>query len=116
MYKIPGLTPGRGQNIFNCDYNQPPPKGQVCDVDIKNWAPCNQENNYSYHRSSPCVFLKLNKIYGWVPEYYNDSQALPDGMPDQLKKFIKSEETTAKERVCPITQSFVDLKFSYFKF
>lgn len=99
VYKIPGLTPGRGQNIFNCDYNQPPPKGQVCDVDIKNWAPCNQENNYSYHRSSPCVFLKLNKIYGWVPEYYNDSQALPDGMPDQLKKFIKSEETTARERM-----------------
>lgn len=99
MYKTPGLTPGRGQNIYNCDYTQPPPPGQVCDVDIKNWAPCTQENNYNYHRSAPCIFLKLNKIYGWVPEYYNRSDELPEKMPRDLKEHVKQIETTERPAV-----------------
>jgi sodium/potassium-transporting ATPase subunit beta len=96
VYKTPGLTPGRGQNIYNCDYTQPPPPGQVCDVDIKNWSPCTQENNYNYHRSAPCIFLKLNKIYGWIPEFYNRSNELPAKMPRDLKEHIKQIETTER--------------------
>lgn len=99
VYKTPGLTPGRGQNIFNCDYNQPPPPGQVCDVDIKGWSPCTQENHYSYHRNAPCVFLKLNKIYGWIPEYYNTSTDLPEKMPAELKEHIQKEETTGGKKL-----------------
>lgn len=99
VYRVPGLTPGRGQNIYHCDYQQPPPKGQVCDVDIKSWSPCVQENNYNYHKSAPCVFLKLNKIYGWIPEYYNESNSLPDQMPLRLKDFVKNEEATARHRL-----------------
>ncbi|XP_030241920.1 sodium/potassium-transporting ATPase subunit beta-2 isoform X1 [Drosophila navojoa] len=94
VYKVPGLTPGRGQNIYNCDYNQPPPRGQVCDVDIKAWAPCTKENNYSYHKSSPCIFLKLNKIYDWRPDFYNNSQTLPADMPSSLKNHISELEKT----------------------
>uniref|UniRef100_A0A1L8DF34 Putative sodium/potassium-transporting atpase subunit beta-2 n=1 Tax=Nyssomyia neivai TaxID=330878 RepID=A0A1L8DF34_9DIPT len=92
VYKTPGLTPGRGQNIYNCDYQRPPPPGQVCDVEIKSWTPCTQENNYNYHKSSPCVFLKLNKIYGWIPEYFNESRNLPEGMPQQLRDLVREEE------------------------
>lgn len=99
MYRVPGLTPGRGQNIYHCDYEQPPPKGQVCDVDIKSWSPCVQENNYNYHKSAPCVFLKLNKIYGWIPEYFNESNSLPDSMPLRLKDFVKGEEANARHRL-----------------
>lgn len=94
-YKTPGSISGRGQNIYNCDYGQDPPRGQVCDVDIKSWAPCVQENYYSYHKSSPCIFLKLNKIFGWVPHFYNDSGNLPGNMPQDLQSFIS--ETAAKE-------------------
>lgn len=94
-YKTPGSISGRGQNIYNCDYGQEPPRGQVCDVDIKSWAPCVQENNYNYHRSAPCIFLKLNKIFGWVPHYYNTTDNLPQNMPDELKKHI--EQTSVAE-------------------
>lgn len=89
-YKTPGSISGRGQNIYNCDYGQEPPRGQVCDVDIKSWAPCVQENFYNYHRSAPCIFLKLNKIFGWVPHFFNDSTNLPDLMPKDLKEFINT--------------------------
>ncbi|KAL1458521.1 hypothetical protein WDU94_008663 [Cyamophila willieti] len=62
VYKRPGLTPGRGQNIYNCDYDRPPGKGQVCDVDVKLFDPCTEENFFNYHKSGPCLFLKLNKL------------------------------------------------------
>uniref|UniRef100_A0A1B6KZH3 Sodium/potassium-transporting ATPase subunit beta n=1 Tax=Graphocephala atropunctata TaxID=36148 RepID=A0A1B6KZH3_9HEMI len=93
VYRRPGLTPGRGQNIYNCDYDRPPGRGQVCDVDVKNWYPCTSENKFNYHHSGPCVFIKLNKIYGWHPDYYNDTSTLPDHMPDDLKSHIMSQKS-----------------------
>lgn len=106
-YKTPGSVSGRGQNIYNCDYGQEPPKGQVCDVDIKSWAPCVQENNYNYHRSAPCIFLKLNKIFDWVPHYYNDTVNLPEIMPDDLKKHIDHIKNTEPNTVRKIAQFFI---------
>lgn len=58
----PGLTPGRGANIFKCDYDKPPEPGRVCNVDVLNWKPCIKENKFNYHKSAPCIFLKLNKV------------------------------------------------------
>ncbi|XP_058808798.1 sodium/potassium-transporting ATPase subunit beta-2-like [Phymastichus coffea] len=89
-YRTPGTKPGRGANIHNCDYDHAPAPGQVCAVDVKNWHPCTKENSYGYHKSQPCIFLKLNKIYGWRPEYYNDTANLPKKMPNSLKDHIKS--------------------------
>ena len=61
VYRKPGSTPGRGQNIFNCDYDRPPNENQVCDVNVKDWFPCTKENKFNYHKSAPCIFIKLNK-------------------------------------------------------
>ncbi|XP_071445292.1 sodium/potassium-transporting ATPase subunit beta-2-like isoform X1 [Hetaerina americana] len=99
VYRTPGLTPGRGQNIFNCDYNHLPGPGQVCDEDVKNWKPCTSENYYDYHKSTPCIFLKLNKIYGWVPEYYNDTENLPKEMPEDLKEYIHDLKKTNPKKL-----------------
>nr|CAH1755610.1 Na,K-ATPase beta 2 [Oncopeltus fasciatus] len=99
VYRKPGLTPGRGQNIYNCDYDRPPGKGQVCDVDVKSWYPCTLENNFNYHLSSPCVFIKLNKIYGWQPEYYNDSRDFPETMPEDLKNHILTQKAINPELI-----------------
>ena len=30
-------------------------------------TPCSRENRYGYASSTPCVALKLNRIYGWLP-------------------------------------------------
>lgn len=91
VYRTAGITPGRGQNIVSCDYRHPPGPGQVCDVDVKNWSPCISENLYNYHRSAPCIFLRLNKDSKWVPEYHNDTEHLPSNMPEDLKEYIKSQ-------------------------
>ncbi|KAK7590239.1 hypothetical protein V9T40_001852 [Parthenolecanium corni] len=94
VYKKPGQTPGQGQNIFNCYYNQLPNPGQVCFVDVKLLSPCTEENSYMYHRSSPCIILKLNKIYGWKPQFYTDPNDLPHDMPQQLKQHIRDLATS----------------------
>jgi len=62
VYKKPGLTPGRGQNIATCNYDKPPGKGKVCDIDVKAFNSCTEENRFNFHRQGPCIFLKLNKV------------------------------------------------------
>ncbi|XP_075212357.1 sodium/potassium-transporting ATPase subunit beta-2-like [Lycorma delicatula] len=87
-YRRPGSTPGRGQNTFKCDYDRFPGPGQVCEIDAQGWYPCVKENHYNYHQQGPCIFIKLNKIYGWRPEFYNDTNDLPEKMPQTLKNYI----------------------------
>lgn len=62
---------------------------EVCAVSLEKFDPCLKKNMYGYNKSAPCVFLKLNKIYDWVPEYYDNVSALPDEMPEDLKWHIK---------------------------
>ncbi|EFA03903.2 sodium/potassium-transporting ATPase subunit beta-2 [Tribolium castaneum] len=62
-------------NVQDCDNKKFPDEGKVCDFTIKDFSPCVPETNYSYGRADagPCVFLKINKIFGWVPETYNET-------------------------------------------
>lgn len=79
-----------GQNQVVCSFGQPAPKGKVCDVPLDSFGPCSKEHGYSYNQSAPCVFIKLNRIFDWVPEVYDDPNDLPEGMDDDLKAAINS--------------------------
>lgn len=67
-----------------------PGDGQVCKLDISKFDVCTNAHAYGYNNSSPCIFLKLNRIYGWQPEYYNDPEDLPLDMPDELQADIRN--------------------------
>lgn len=45
-----------------CSYDRSPEPGEVCDVEVAQWRNCTKENKYNYHKSAPCIFLKLNKV------------------------------------------------------
>lgn len=75
-----------------CDFETPDTPDRVCKVDISQWSPCIKENNYNYQNGAPCIFLKLNKIFGWMPEFYNDTEKLPENMPSDLKSHINAEK------------------------
>lgn len=45
----------------------------------------------AYKAGKPCIYLKLNKIYGVNNEPYNDPTDLPDEMPESLKKHIAAQ-------------------------
>ncbi|KYQ53875.1 Sodium/potassium-transporting ATPase subunit beta-2 [Trachymyrmex zeteki] len=85
-------SPGANYERVNCDYGRPAPPGKVCDVDMSNWGQCQKSNKYGYSRSAPCIFLKLNKIFGWEPKFYNNTKDLPALMPADLKEHIRQEE------------------------
>ncbi|RUS70522.1 hypothetical protein EGW08_021722 [Elysia chlorotica] len=68
---------------------------EACAVDFTELtAECNEANAYGILEGNPCVLLKLNKIYGWSPELYSDSEinAL-DNVPDSIKNdYVKEKK------------------------
>lgn len=71
----------------DCSFQQPPINGLACPVNISEFGPCSPPF-YGYDTASPCVFLKLNKVLDWEPEYYNTTEDLPSDMPDNVKDRI----------------------------
>ncbi|ERL86822.1 hypothetical protein D910_04226 [Dendroctonus ponderosae] len=89
-----------GTNYVNCDFDKPPGEGQVCATDLSKLGNCNHGRAYGYNSSSPCIFLKLNRvrqarIIGWEPEYYTTAQA---DMPDELKIHIQNNTSSELEK------------------
>lgn len=58
-----------GQKPVNCGFDKMPGQGEICAVDVSNFSDCSPQMGYSYNRSSPCVFLKLNKVYKFIYNY-----------------------------------------------
>lgn len=78
-------------NRVDCSFDSPPPEGKVCKVPMNEWGPCTKANRYNFKKKSPCIFLKLNKIFNWIPNLYNTTESLPENMPGDLKEHIGAE-------------------------
>ncbi|CRL00884.1 CLUMA_CG014135, isoform A [Clunio marinus] len=86
-------------NHKNCGFGSLPDSHQVCNLNIEDFDECSKSRSYGYNNSSPCIFLKLNRIYGWIPEYYNDINDLPSDMPEDLVEYIKSRPQIERDQV-----------------
>ncbi|XP_078041449.1 sodium/potassium-transporting ATPase subunit beta-2 [Augochlora pura] len=98
-YVNSSMLPNGGRNQQMCNYDAPVKPGHVCAVEVNNWGPCSPAAKYSFNNSAPCVFIKLNRIYGWKPQYYNDTANLPEDMPQNLVDHIKSVNGSALNTV-----------------
>ncbi|XP_967342.1 sodium/potassium-transporting ATPase subunit beta-1 [Tribolium castaneum] len=85
-----------GKNYQQCDYEIAVKEGHVCAVEVDKFGPCTAENNYGFNSTSPCVFLKLNRIFGWVPDYVTQPES---EMPDDLKEIITYATSNNKSQV-----------------
>lgn len=88
---------GDGRKEKYCEFNQTHNANDVCIVDVDSFGPCSKSNDYGYGNGRPCVFLKLNKIFNWQPEYYDNPKDLPLDMPEDLREHI-TNNTTEVER------------------
>lgn len=79
----------------HCDFKQVRQPQDVCVVSLEQFGSCSQANGYGYPKGKPCIFLKLNKIYGWAPEVYD---APVSSMPQDLQQVINA--TAAEEVQC----------------
>lgn len=90
-----------GEYFTSCNFDKPPAEGKVCSFDIKLLGTqCTKEELFGYERGRPCIVLKLNRIFGWVPEPYNDVNNLPEAMPRELKEYIRAKAQENREQVC----------------
>ncbi|CAF1082807.1 unnamed protein product [Adineta steineri] len=39
--------------------------------------PCSKPKNYGYNKGRPCVALKINRVFGWIPEPYQTKDEVP---------------------------------------
>jgi len=76
------------QNRVNCSFDNPAPEGKVCSLDLSEFGECIKEKKFGYEKGKPCIFLKLNKIYNWIPDTYRTTTDLPPEMPKDLSKHI----------------------------
>jgi hypothetical protein len=89
-----------GEYFTSCSFDKWPAQGKVCNFDIKLLGTqCTKEELFGYERGRPCIVLKLNRIFGWIPEPYDDPSELPANMPTELKEYIKTKATENKEQV-----------------
>ncbi|XP_045761498.1 sodium/potassium-transporting ATPase subunit beta-1-like [Maniola jurtina] len=58
---------------------------------------CTKEDNYGFPES-PCIFVKLNKIYGWKPDFFSASE-LPADMTEDLKEYINDLAEIERQQV-----------------
>ncbi|XP_043274647.1 sodium/potassium-transporting ATPase subunit beta-2-like [Venturia canescens] len=94
-YRDSSKLPNGGRNQQVCSYeHQNVEPGNVCAVEVHQFGPCSPKTKYGFHNSSPCVFIKLNRIFGWIPDYYNNPNQLPEEMPQDLIARIKTYNST----------------------
>ncbi|XP_018577968.1 sodium/potassium-transporting ATPase subunit beta-2 [Anoplophora glabripennis] len=92
-------------NIMTCADFQNATDGKVCDVPMtESWHPCLEESGFGFGdpKGGPCIFLKLNKIYSWKPEYYESSD-LPDDMSEHLRQKIRKAQSKQEHKMVWIT-------------
>lgn len=73
-------------------------------MDLSQFGPCSPKNSFGYNNSQPCIFLKLNKIYGWQPEFYDNPNELPEEMPQELKDYI-GQKPAGEVSICYVLHS-----------
>lgn len=90
----------QGTNI-ECSDDKRPDNKEVCKF-MDTWLKgnCTKGNSWGYASGSPCIFLKLNKMIGWVPDLYETIDELPDDMSADLKNYI-TEQTKLNGNVMP---------------
>lgn len=79
--------------------------------DLSTLGAC-QNAPYGYDVGKPCIFLKLNRIYGLVHDYYNSDETFPDESEEGLKALPKN----LRENIIAQTdknQVWIDCKGEY---
>ena len=57
---------------------------KACRFSIDQLGDCTWQRDYGYDDGQPCVLLKLNKVYDWMPVPYNHTHRHPDLPADRL--------------------------------
>ncbi|XP_059050416.1 sodium/potassium-transporting ATPase subunit beta-2-like [Achroia grisella] len=96
-YENKSLLINGGVNQRECGEVKPPRK-EVCAFNTSLLGPCSKENNYGYSTKTPCIIIKLNRLFDWNPDYYDDPGDLPPNIPPDITAYINSTTTVQQRR------------------
>jgi len=98
-YEEIGKKPKPNANHVECSFDNMPGEDQFCQVKTSELitGPCTEDNHYGFDKGKPCILIKLNKIFGWLPEPYNSTK-LPDDMPQDIKNIINDTSMPSKKK------------------
>jgi sodium/potassium-transporting ATPase subunit beta len=60
---------------------------EFCKFPLQELKGCGQMP-FGYDQGKPCVYLKMNKIYGLTHSYYNETKDLPDNIPAHVRSSV----------------------------
>lgn len=75
--------------LKDCTAENPSNEKEACKFDLATLGPCGQDG-HGYDQGKPCIFLKLNRIYG-LQNTFIDPAAFPEDMPQQLQDHISAQ-------------------------
>ncbi|XP_022216086.1 sodium/potassium-transporting ATPase subunit beta-1-like [Drosophila obscura] len=79
-----------------CDFGDIHRASDVCLVDMELFGGCSKANSYGYKANEPCIFIKLNRIFGWKPETYD----FPiKEMPEDLQAHINETGYEKRQQI-----------------
>ncbi|CAH0726366.1 unnamed protein product, partial [Brenthis ino] len=96
-YENRSLLINQGENQLECG-NTKPPRNKVCFFDVKLLGPCSKENDFGFKNRTPCIIIKLNKLFDWNPDFFDDPGDLPHDMPPDILQYINSTTTLQHRR------------------
>jgi len=64
--------------------------------DILALTPCSPGNQFGYLSTGPCVAVKLNKIYSWLPRVYETIEQLPQEIKELVTQLDQVEQVINK--------------------
>jgi sodium/potassium-transporting ATPase subunit beta len=54
--------------------------------------PCTKPKSYGFNKGRPCVLIKINRVFGWIPEPYQSKDEVPIEIRDiwqpNMKNFV----------------------------
>jgi len=87
------------KRMKTCDYSTELKKDEFCEFKVSELGTqCTKERNFGYEAGQPCIIVKLNNIFNWVPEVYHSVDDLPKNMPEPVRMQIEKDFTIPGSR------------------
>jgi sodium/potassium-transporting ATPase subunit beta len=104
---LANYEPGQqeAENFMECPPgpSEQRPDKKVCKFNLGQLSPCTKENNFGFYTGQPCVLIKLNRIFGWEPESFDDKDASKKKIPDALRSFLEKRGKPYKPNIIYVT-------------
>jgi sodium/potassium-transporting ATPase subunit beta len=85
-----------GHTADTCSESKGPDPGKVCMFKYSSLGEnCTSNRQFGFDQGQPCVAIKLNKVFGWVPVPYNGTN-MPESVPEEVQRKVREMDPNKK--------------------